>query len=441
MEGKTYIDWKISDVCKIKGKYGYRVTLIYMDGSQQVQQKSGFKTEKECKKARDVAYAKLYSGTYVLDENIRLQEFLEKWMENVIIKKKANTYDSYKSMLKNHIYPKLGNIKLSELTKGHITAFYQSTCKHSRSVAQNCRIILKTALRYAVGKKLIPESPAENLLLPKAEEQNKSEYHTINIKNEQTLNVEQLKLLLEKSKDTRIYLYILFASLMGMRKSEIRGLKYTDIDYSRQTITVQRQLGKDNSKDPENLPPKTLTKQEISPKTRSSTRVLDIPDIVFNAIIAERKQYEANRKRRPTTFQDLGYIVCSSYGRPRSATYASKEYKRILRENGLPDIRFHDLRHTYATLLLKKDIDLKAISNSLGHAKSIISVDVYCDKQKIIEDGTEDIYPFIQEVLPTDVLKRLETRQPKQRIHYVDNVCFPDRLADEIIEHALHNVA
>lgn len=441
METKSYVDWKISDVRKIKNKFGYRVTLIYADGTERVQQKSGFKTEKEGKKARDVAYAKLFSGTYVVDEDIRLKEFLQNWMDTVIIKKKANTYDSYKNSLKNHIYPKIGNIKLSELTKGHITAFYAEVCKHSYSVAQNCRVILKTSLRYAVGKKLIPESPAEKLLLPKREKQKKSEYRTINIKSEQTLNVEQLKLLLEKSKGTRIYLYVLFASLMGMRKSEIRGLKYSDIDYARQTITVQRQLGKDNSKAPEELAPKTLTKQEITPKTKSSTRVLDIPDIVFNAIMEERKQYEANRNRRPTAFQDLDYIICSSYGRPRSATYASKLYKEILRENGLPDIRFHDLRHTYATLLLKEDIDLKAISNSLGHAKSIISVDVYGDKQKIIEDGVDEIWPFVREVLPEDVLERLEQGTTQRRINYEEDICFPDKLADEIMYYALHKSA
>lgn len=312
---------------------------------------------------------------------------------------------------------------------------------YSYTVAQNCRVILKTSLRYAVGKKLIPESPAEKLLLPKREKQKKSEYHTINIKSEQTLNVEQLKLLLEKSKGTKIYLFVLFASLMRMRKSAIRGLKYSDIDYARQTITVQRQLGKDNSKDPEALAPKTLTKQEITLKTRSSIRVLDIPDIVFNAIIEERKQYEANHRRRPTAFQDLDYIICSSYGRPRSATYASKLHKEIVRENGLPDIRFYDLRHTYATLLLKKDIDLKAISNSLGRAKSIISVDVYGDKQKIIEDGVDEIWPFVREVLPEDVLERLEQGSSQRRVNYEKNICFPDKLADEIMYYALHKSA
>lgn len=439
MESKVFVDWKVSDVLRIKNKYGYRVTLIYADGTEQIQQKSGFKTERECKKARDVTYGKLFSGTYIVDEGIRLKAFLQKWMDTVIIKKKANTYDGYASTLKLHIYPKLGNIKVSELTKGHLTAFYSDMCQYSYSVADKCRVILKTSLRYAVSMKLIPESPAEKLLLPKKEK--KAKYHTISINKEQTLSVEQLKILLDKSKGTRIYLYILFACLMGMRKSEIRGLKYTDIDYARQTIAVQRQLGKDYSKDQSALDPKTVTKQEIEPKTISSTRILDIPDIVFNAIMEERKQYEANRRRRPKEFQDLDFIICSSYGRPRSATYASALYKKILRENSLPDIRFHDLRHTYATLLLSENIDLKAISNSLGHAKSIISVDVYGDHRRIIADGVKEIIPFINEVLPADVLKRFEDQGAETADNFDTDVCFPQKLAEEIVADALHKCA
>lgn len=234
-------------------------------------------------------------------------------------------------------------------------------------------------------------------------------------------------------------MYILFAGLMGLRKSEILGLKYSDIDYTRQTLYVQRQLGKDLSKPQDELPKKTLTKQEVSLKTRSSKRVLDIPDIVFNAILEQRKIYEKNRQRRPGQFQDNGYICCSSYGRPQCASYCYKGYKQLLLENGLPNIRFHDLRHTFATLLLKKDIDLKAISNALGHSKSIISMDVYGDNQQIIADDVEEIIPFIREIMPQDVLAYLEDGQEKQRVNFEPDICFPNELADDIMQDVLNN--
>ena len=115
----------------------------------------------------------------------------------------------------------------------------------------------------------------------------------------------------------------------------------------------------------------------------SSVRELPIPDVVFEAILKERKQYEANRRRRTTTFQDLDYICCSTYGRPKSKNYHWQHYKKLLADNGLPDIRWHDLRSTYCTLLLKNNYSPKAVSKLMGHAKEIITMDartnVCCD--------------------------------------------------------------
>ncbi len=437
MERKTYVDFKIGEVIKLKNRYGYRITLIYPDGSEKIQQKGGFVKEKDAKKARDLTVAELYGGTFVVDESLKVKEFLSEWHETVIKKKKATTYSNYHYQLKNHIYPALGNLKLSDLNKGHLIKFYADVSKKSYSSAKNCRVILLTALRYAVGKKLISENPAEDLYVPKSEKdkqkEKQKEYRTINIDSQATLTVEQLKLLIEKAKETKIYMYILFAGLMGLRKSEILGLKYSDVDFTRQTLYVQRQLGKDLSKPQDELPKKTLTKQEVSLKTRSSKRVLDIPDVVFNAILEQRRIYEKNRRRRPGQFQDEGYICCSSYGRPQSASYCYKGYKKLLSDNGLPNIRFHDLRHTYATILTNEEIDVKAISNSLGHSKTIITVDVYTDKKQMIVDVSEQTQEFACEIFPITYLQEQQVEEAN-RTRFLDEIYyFPEWLAEEIM--------
>jgi len=437
MERKTYVDFKVGEVIRLKNRYGYRITLIYPDGSEKVQQKGGFTKEKDAKKARDLTVAELYGGTFVVDESLKVKEFLSEWHETVVKKKKATTYSSYHYQLKNHIYPALGNLKLSDLNKGHLIKFYADVSKKSYSSAKNCRVILLTALRYAVGKKLISENPAEDLYVPKSEtvkqKEKKKEYRTINIDSQATLTVEQLKLLIEKAKESKVYMYILFAGLMGLRKSEILGLKYSDVDFTRQTLYVQRQLGKDLSKPQDELPKKTLTKQEVSLKTRSSKRVLDIPDIVFNAILEQRRIYEKNRRRRPGQFQDEGYICCSSYGRPQSASYCYKEYKRLLSDNGLPNIRFHDLRHTYATILTNEEIDVKAISNSLGHSKTIITVDVYTDKKQMIVDVSEQTQEFACEIFPITYLQEQQVEEANRTRFLEESYYFPEELAEEIM--------
>lgn len=143
---------------------------------------------------------------------------------------------------------------------------------------------------------------------------------------------------------------------------------------------------------------------DIQLKTPSSYRDLPIPDYVFEAILEERKIYERNRSRRKSQFQDDDYICCSSYGRPRSKDFHFKYYKQLLKENNFPDIRWHDLRSTFCTLLLKNDFNPKAVSRLMGHAKEIITLDVYGDNREIIADCVDEIQPFIDEVLPTEDL-------------------------------------
>ena len=228
----------------------------------------------------------------------------------------------------------------------------------------------------------------------------------IKIDPNKTLSLEQTKTLINASKNTPIYLQILFALLMGLRKQEINGLKYSDIDYVNRKLYIQRQLGVDPKKKKEECEKKTYTKQEIELKTLNSKRELDIPDMLFEAILEERAKYEANRRRRindkHTPFTDLDYICCSTYGRPRSKGFHWKYYNKLIEENNLPKIRFHDLRHTYTTLLLNNNYNLKAISEILGHASTIVTVSNYYDKNKIVIDCSEEMNQYVDKVKPKE---------------------------------------
>ena len=199
---------------------------------------------------------------------------------------------------------------------------------------------------------------------------------------------------------------VLFTVLMGLRRREINGVKYSDVDYINRTLRVQRQLGTKLGTKKEDFPPEAYRKQEVRLKTPSSYRTLPIPDYVFEAILEQRKIYERNRSRRPNSFQDFGYICCSSYGRPRSKEFHWAHYKKLLKENGLPDIRWHDLRSTFCTLLLKNNFNPKAVSKLMGHAKELITMDVYGDNRGIIADCVDEIQAFIDEVIPDETEKK-----------------------------------
>ncbi len=397
---QKFVDWEVNGVMQIKGKYGYRVILKYMDGTERTQQKAGFVSEKEANAARDRTIGELYSGKYVVYENVRVKDFLEFWVEEDILHRVGSneTYEAYRGTAYKHIIPAIGSRKISEIKRGDIQKLYNEVAAYSISVARQVKTVMNVSFRYAIDKKIIAENPTLNVNLPK--QVKKNPYHTRYVDGQKTLTMEQIQILLEASRDTPIHMQVLFNVPMGLRRREINGLKYSDVDYINRTLTVQRQLGKKINTKKEDFDPKTYTKQEVKLKTESSYRVLPIPDYVFEAILEERKIYERNRSRRSTVFDDSGYICCSVTGKPRSKDFHWKYYKKLLKDNGLPDIRWHDLRSTFCTLLLKNDFNPKAVSKLMGHAKELITMDVYGDKRGIIADCVDELQPFIDEVIP-----------------------------------------
>ncbi len=362
---KNYVDWRVAQVIPVRSGFGYRVFLKYPDGSEKPQQKSGFKTEREANKAREKTIAELYNGTFVVYAKVNVADFMSFWLEEELKKRTDSheTYYNYCGIVKNHIVPILGKKKMMDVTRGDIQKLFNTKTDYSRSVAEQVKTIMNVSFRYAVTIKVIPNSPVDGIGLPKAEKpQQRSGFRTRNIDTQKTLTMEQIQVLLEKSKDTPIHMQVLLNVLMGLRRSEINGVKYSDVNYINHTLKVERQV------------------------------------------------YEKNRNRRKRGFQDLGYICCSTLGRARSKGFHCRYYKQLLAENGLPDIRWHDLRSTYCTLLLKESFNPKAVSRLMGHAKEIITMDVYADNRGIIADGVPEIEAYMKEVLPnpeeTEIFKK-----------------------------------
>lgn len=399
LEFRKYVSNTVYAVTNIKNGYGFRVVLKFADGSTITRQHAGFKTKKEANKERDEVLGQLYSETYIVYGKIRVAEFMTHWLEEVMRPKITdNTYGNYKNIIYNYVNPQLGTMYMSTLNQGHIKKLYDSIAEKSEAVARNAKVVMNTSFEYAKNKNVIMANCAEKVMLPKHIK--KKAYRTQKIDVTKTLTLEQVVRLIDASKGTPVYMQILFASLMGLRRGEINGLKYSDVDYINRTLKVQRQLGKLPNSYIDDVPLKMLTKQEIPVKTESSNREIPIPDYVFEAILEQRKIYEKNRRRRKKEFRDWDYICCSTYGNPRSKSFHYKYFKELLKKCGLPDIHFHQLRNTYTTILLKNDFNIKGVSNMLGHSKEIISADVYGDTKEIIEDCVYALDPFIENVMP-----------------------------------------
>lgn len=402
---KIYTDYKVYSVLKLKDKYGFKVKLIFNDGTENTRQIGGFKKKSEANNERDNVITQLKNHTYVVEPKIKFKDFCEYWLENVMKKNlKYNSYMSYRNVIKNYAISFFGELYINQINISHVQKFYNYVTEKHKSVARLSKAVLNTLFDYAKEKNLIEVNPALNVNLPKCVEE--IDAKVLNIDMEKTLSLEETKLLIEKSKETPIYLHILFALLTGLRKQEINGLKYKDIDFVNRKIYLSRQLGVDPNKTKEECAKKTYTKQEIALKSYSSERIIDIPDMLFDAILEERKKYNRNRSRRindkHNPFLDLGYICCSTYGHPRSKGFHNRYYNKLKKDNNLPDIPFHDLRHTYTTLLLINNFDLKAVSQLLGHANTIITANVYFDKNRIVIDCENELQSYIDRVQPSD---------------------------------------
>ncbi len=301
IEQRKYVNFKVYSVTKIKKKYGYRIILIYEDGTEVPTQRSGYATKKEANDARNITITELYNGTFVICNKVNVKTYFTYWLEKV---KKSeitdDSYKAYKNIVYNYAIPKLGSLKMTTLNRSHIQKLYNEVFAFSQDVAKLCKTVMNCALEYALEHNIISSNPTKEVNLPKGAK--KKEYRTRKIDIKKTLNEEQIKLLIEKAKNTPIYLQILFAVLMGLRRGEINGLKYSDIDYIHRTIKIQRQLGKKANTDNGKLKIGEYTKQEIKVKTFSSNRELEIPDIVFEAILEERKKYERNKNRSVNPF-------------------------------------------------------------------------------------------------------------------------------------------
>ena len=213
---------------------------------------------------------------------------MEFWLEEIMRPRIAdNSYNGYKNVVYNYVNPQLGKMYMATLNQGYIRKLYNSIAEKYESIARLAKTVMNTALDYAKSKNVIAVNPAEGVPLPKKIK--KKPYRELKIDVSKTLTLPQVFQLVEASKATPIHMQILFAVLMGLRRGEINGLKYSDVDYINRTLKIQRQLGKKPNSKAEDVPPKMLTKQEIKPKTPSSIREIPIPDYVFEAILEHRR--------------------------------------------------------------------------------------------------------------------------------------------------------
>ena len=324
----------------------------------------------------------LDKGVYVPPGKITVGEHLHQWLEGYV---KTNcsqrTLDSYQSIIERHLIPALGQIQLKSLHPQAIQAYYGKACeKLSARTVHHQHRVLSQSLKFAVRQGYLGRNPCELVDPPSPTR-----------KLMRTLRPGEVEVLLDTARDSYYYPVIYTALSTGLRQAELLGLRWRDINLG--SISVSQVLYKRRG-----------ICQFKEPKTTHSRRsVAMTPKLVLFL-----SEYKEDRKRlyhefgKELTLDDLVF-TSEVEGKPIDPGVLSHAFKRMARKAGMEDIRFHDLRHTFASLMLLRGAKPKVISEALGHSSVAFTMDTY---SHIIDGMQEDAMALLDEVLPPGVSQK-----------------------------------
>lgn len=328
--------------------------------------KTGFKTQKEVENYYNEYASNVNKGNLKVEaKDIKFSDFITQWFEDHKSKTiSINTRTNYKSRIDTHIIPYLGRYKLTEIDTMMVQNFYNNLISEGLKASSVKKIIetLNNCFKYAAKMRLIAYIPTDIEKIPV--EKPKIEYWT----------QEQVDFFLSKIKDTYLYTPILIEVLTGLRIGELCGLRWSDINLEKGFITVNQQIIFDRIA-------KTLTPTPIL-KTNTSSRIISIPQLLVDHLKAVKEEIKPSPNNLVIT--NRYGLICNPRNLSMNFTKAiskySKSIDKIENPKGymqLPQITFHGLRHTHATLLIFAGENIKVVSERLGHKDIATTLNTY----------------------------------------------------------------
>lgn len=317
------------------------------------------KTRKEVQDKLNVALHEQKQGTIATGPQQLLKPYLERWLEQVYKPSvKVSSYNQYRSVVRRHLVPGLGHVPLQKLTPEKVQAFYAQKLEEGKSpkLIQLIHAVLRQALENAVKWNLVSRNVAKLVSLPRIER-----YEA------QTLTIEQARHLLEVARGSRLEAMLLVALNTGMRRGELLALRWSDVDFGNKLIFVHRTVNYVGG----------FKFVETEPKTRSSRRKIAVTSKVLEALKVHREQQSDVRLKAGQNWHENDLVFCNMHGGFLLGNTVLSQFRRLLVEASLPHMRFHDLRHSMATILLESDMHPKKVQERLGHSSIAITMDVY----------------------------------------------------------------
>ena len=318
------------------------------------------KTQKECREKLQKAIEDTAGLDLAKAGQYTVGQWLDVWYENYAkLKVRPSSHQTYRGYIDNHIKPNIGHIPLSKLTSLDLQKLYKKLLSGGRvkrieaksqpkglsaKTVRNLNQVISSAMDFAIAQKLILTIPTDGCALPRLEH-----------REMKTLPAEQLASFLQEARESGVFELYYIELATGLRRGELLGLKWEDLDLVRGEMRIRRQVARINGE-----------VVEAPLKTKNAYRTLPLSEDTVGILKIQKQKAGSSP-----------WVFPSPTGGPISPDSVLHMLHRVLKRAGLPMVRFHDLRHTFATLALQNGVDVKTVSGMLGHFSAGFTLDTY----------------------------------------------------------------
>lgn len=352
--------------------WAFRVDLGDIDGTKRRNQRtrSGFGSRQEAEKALRELLHSVDTDRFVDRNDLTVRSFLEsEWIPAVAPPNlRQSTWTSYTGELRRHVLPSLGAARLQDLRAGHLNRLYAQLLTSGRRdgkgglaprTVRYVHTIIRKALSDAVRWGLLERNPADMADPPRRDIERQR-------RAMRTWSSEQLADFLDHAATDRLYPALHLAAATGMRRGEVLGLRWSDVDFAILSLSVRQTYVSIDGKPQFSLP-----------KTVKSRRSIDLDEETLEVLVTWQQEQDQDRQAWEDGWEEHGLAFSRENGSPIPPDSFTKRFRALTLEAGLPPIRLHDLRHTHATLLLQAGVNPKVVSERLGHHSTAFTLDVY----------------------------------------------------------------
>ena len=334
---------RVPGVFKRGEKWSYKISFTDPTGRGKQLWRGGFDTQAEASAERSDALARRNSSINISPQRATVTEYLERWLAEYASRLSPKTISGYEGLIRKHVDPQIGDVKLSKLRPLHVQGVFSSMRSKglNEKTVMNCHRVLAEAFKHAVRWELRPDNPSERVTSPRP-----ATYKPV------VLTIDQIREILRTTPDNVKGALIAFAIYSGMRQGELMRLKWEHVDFARKLVSIP------------------------TAKTRAGERALLLSTAGVELLRQHRYWQMQEKLQVGPAYVESGLVFARPDGTALTASQVLRAWNHIRRELKTAG-RFHDLRHTNASLLLASGVLMKVVQERLGHASYQVTADIY----------------------------------------------------------------